>query len=80
MAKLSIRADAPLAASAALPAKTAGRPGGRVGPASAAARRRRRIFGRLINAKGLAVFTRQLATLVRAGMPILRSLEVLARQ
>ena len=80
MAKLSIRADAPLAASAALPAKAAGRPGGRVGPAGAAARRRRRIFGRLINAKGLAVFTRQLATLVRAGMPILRSLEVLARQ
>ena len=80
MAKLSIRADAPLAASAALPAKTAGRPGGRVGPASAAARRRRRIFGRLSHAKGLAVFTRQLATLVRAGMPILRSLEVLARQ
>jgi len=30
--------------------------------------------------KGLAVFTRQLATLVKAGMPILRSLEVLARQ
>jgi type IV pilus assembly protein PilC len=44
------------------------------------ARRRRISFGRPINAKGLAVFTRQLATLVKAGMPILRSLEVLARQ
>lgn len=37
-------------------------------------------LGRPIDAKGLAIFTRQLATLVRAGMPILRSLEVLARQ
>jgi type IV pilus assembly protein PilC len=37
-------------------------------------------LGRVINGKGLAVFTRQLATLVKAGMPILRSLEVLARQ
>jgi type IV pilus assembly protein PilC len=43
-------------------------------------RRRRRSLGRPINDKGLAVFTRQLATLVKAGMPILRSLEVLARQ
>jgi type IV pilus assembly protein PilC len=43
-------------------------------------RRRRRGFGRPINGKGLAVFTRQVATLVKAGMPILRSLEVLARQ
>ena len=45
-----------------------------------AQRKRRRSFGRPINCKGLAVFTRQLATLVKAGMPILRSLEVLARQ
>lgn len=37
-------------------------------------------FGSPINAKGQAVFTRQLATLVKAGMPIMRSLEVLARQ
>jgi type IV pilus assembly protein PilC len=43
-------------------------------------RRRSWTFGRAINAKGLAVFTRQLATLLKAGMPILRSLEVLARQ
>lgn len=38
------------------------------------------VFGRALNSKGLTVFTRQLATLVKAGMPILRSLEVLARQ
>lgn len=37
-------------------------------------------FGRPINAKGLTLFTRQLATLVKAGMPILRAIEVLARQ
>jgi type IV pilus assembly protein PilC len=37
-------------------------------------------IGRSFNAQGLAIFTRQLATLVHAGMPILRSLEVLARQ
>ncbi|MDF3057439.1 MAG: pilus biosynthesis protein PilC [Rariglobus sp.] len=37
-------------------------------------------FGRVINNAGLTVFTRQLATLVNAGMPIMRSLETLARQ
>jgi len=37
-------------------------------------------FGRVIGNAGLAVFTRQLSTLVNAGMPILRSLETLARQ
>ncbi|SDS61672.1 type II secretion system F family protein [Opitutus sp. GAS368] len=37
-------------------------------------------FLRMIGAKELAVFTRQLATLLRAGMPLLRGLEVLARQ
>jgi type IV pilus assembly protein PilC len=37
-------------------------------------------FGKVINNAGLTVFTRQLATLVNAGMPIMRSLETLARQ
>lgn len=37
-------------------------------------------FGKIINNAGLTVFTRQLATLVNAGMPIMRSLETLARQ
>lgn len=41
---------------------------------------RRRVFGTVLNSKGLTVFTRQLATLVNAKMPILRSLEVLSRQ
>jgi type IV pilus assembly protein PilC len=39
-----------------------------------------RPFARRIGAKELAIFTRQLATLLRAGMPLLRGLEVLARQ
>jgi len=37
-------------------------------------------FGRVINTGGLTIFTRQLATLVNAGMPIMRSLETLGRQ
>ena len=37
-------------------------------------------LGKVISNAGLAVFTRQLSTLVNAGMPILRSLETLARQ
>lgn len=45
-----------------------------------AKKNRRRVFGTVLNSKGLTVFTRQLATLVKAGMPILRSLEVLSRQ
>jgi type IV pilus assembly protein PilC len=46
-------------------------------PASA---QRRFSFGRGIGSRELTAFTRQLATLLRSGMPLLRSLEVLARQ
>jgi len=38
------------------------------------------IIGRVVSPKELAVFTRQLSALVKAGMPLLRSLEVLERQ
>ncbi len=41
---------------------------------------RRLPFLRPVSAKELALFTRQLATLLRAGLPLLRGLEVLARQ
>lgn len=37
-------------------------------------------FARIVQPKELAIFTRQLATLLKAGMPLLRGLEVLARQ
>src|SRR5687767_9033745 len=81
MAKLSVRAAPAAPVSPTFTAKAPGK-----GPtltftaAGHGKRKRRRGFGRPINGKGLAVFTRQLATLVKAGMPILRSLEVLARQ
>jgi type IV pilus assembly protein PilC len=37
-------------------------------------------IGRVANAKDIALFTRQLAALLTAGMPLVRSLEVLGRQ
>ena len=37
-------------------------------------------FGKVISTAGLTIFTRQLATLVNAGLPIMRSLETLGRQ
>ncbi len=37
-------------------------------------------FGKAISTAGLTIFTRQLATLVNAGLPIMRSLETLGRQ
>lgn len=82
MAKLSVRPPP------APPAPASRKPAGRAAAALAAGsgssgpRRRKRpmTFGSPINQKGLAVFTRQLATLVKAGMPIMRSLEVLSRQ
>lgn len=37
-------------------------------------------FGRVVRAKELAIFTRQLGTLLKAGMPLLRGLEVLVAQ
>lgn len=50
-------------------------------PVAAGKKKKRSIqFGKVINNKGLTIFTRQLATLVKAGMPIMRALDVLARQ
>lgn len=37
-------------------------------------------IGRVVSQKGLCVFTRQMSTLLQAGLPLLRSLEVLTRQ
>lgn len=37
-------------------------------------------FGKVIKAEELATFTRQLATLIQAGLPLLRALEVMIRQ
>ena len=38
------------------------------------------VFGRPVSPKQLAIFTRQLAMLLKAGLPLVRSLEVLGRQ
>ena len=45
----------------------------------AAAKRRLVVIGRVISRQGLTLFTRQLAILLKAGMPLMRALEVLAR-
>ncbi len=37
-------------------------------------------IGKTVSQKGLCVFTRQMSTLLQAGLPLLRSLEVLTRQ
>src|SRR5690606_1761493 len=37
-------------------------------------------IGKIVGQKGLSVFTRQLSTLLQAGLPLLRSIEVLMRQ
>ena len=37
-------------------------------------------FGKVIKDEALTVFTRQVATLLEAGLPLLRSLEVMTRQ
>ncbi len=81
MAKLSVRAPA-APQPATFAAKAPGKGPQMTFPVAGAPQRRRKgiSFGKPINAKGLAVFTRQIATLVKAGMPIMRSLEVLARQ
>jgi len=59
------------------------KPATAVGPAGAAARGvagAGRIWRRPARAVEVAAFTRQLATLLRAGLPLLRALELLARQ
>ncbi|MSU22916.1 MAG: type II secretion system F family protein [Opitutus sp.] len=82
MAKLAVRPASTTPVPATFAAKAPSRTAVTFPVGGTAAKKRRRpiTFGRPVNGKGLAVFTRQLATLVKAGMPILRSLEVLARQ
>src|SRR5690625_1783941 len=50
------------------------------GAQPATTRKKPLTIGKIIKEKGLAVFTRQLSTLLQAGLPLLRSLEVLTRQ
>ena len=82
MSKLSVRNAPPAPPKpATFAAKAPGKGPTMTFPVGGPPRRKKGLsIGRPINAKGQAVFTRQLATLVKAGMPIMRSLEVLARQ
>lgn len=83
MAKLSARSELAGPKPSSQPGKASGRAAAALAVSGASPiqkRRRQIVIGRVISTKGLAVFTRQLATLVKAGMPILRSVEVLARQ
>ena len=66
----------------AQPAKKETRKASTTNPATGARTKKKSsiTFGRIVSADGLTIFTRQLATLVNAGMPIMRSLETLARQ
>ena len=47
---------------------------------SSSARKKPMTIGKPVGAKGLTVFTRQMSTLLQAGLPLLRSIEVLMRQ
>ena len=63
------------------PSDPAGRPGSTdEAPGRGLKMELRLPFVRMVKPKELSVFTRQLSTLLRAGMPLLRGLEVLARQ
>jgi type IV pilus assembly protein PilC len=59
-------------------ANTKGKAKGRSG--SSSTRKKPVTIGRTVSQKGLCVFTRQMSTLLQAGLPLLRSLEVLSRQ
>lgn len=81
MAKPTLRATQPLSSVPIPPGESAQK---RAASVLAASRpppmKRRRLFAPSINSKALSVFTRQVAILLKAGMPILRTLEVLIRQ
>lgn len=58
----------------------AGKAQPRKAAAQAGPRKRPMVIGSIVTTKALAIFTRQLSILVQAGLPLLRSLEVLSRQ
>ncbi len=82
MAKPTLRANSPLGGVPIPHGESAQKRAATVLASSqpAPAARRRRLFAPTINSKALSVFTRQVAILLKAGMPILRTLEVLMRQ
>lgn len=81
MAKTSLR-TAPLSPSPGMPEGESKqhRAAAALAASRPAAGKKRRLFAPKIGSKALSVFTRQVAILLKAGMPILRTLEVLVRQ
>lgn len=76
-------ANSKLSAAGLMPTKVSAAGGS--GPASSTkdsqkAKKKGRGFGRVIKPEELTTFTRQLATLLQAGLPLLRALEVMIRQ
>src|SRR6185295_2587455 len=61
-------------------AKTAGKPGGKKGKGGGSINIKIPRLGSGVKSKVLTTFTRQLATLVDAGLPLLRGLRVLQKQ
>jgi type IV pilus assembly protein PilC len=54
--------------------------GAKAGSVIAAKKSKGLNFGKVVTSENLAIFTRQVATLLQAGLPLLRSLEVMIRQ
>ena len=80
-------ANAKLTASGLMPTKLAAAGGGGGAGANKATKNQKKQgkksvagFGRVIKPEDLTVFTRQLATLLEAGLPLLRAIEVMIRQ
>lgn len=78
-------ANSKLSAAGLMPTKVAPSGGGRGGPTGKGKKgsdikKKGRGFGKVIKQEDLSTFTRQLATLLQAGLPLLRALEVMIRQ
>ena len=70
----------PAAAKKAAPAKKPAKKGGGVGSKEINIRLPKFLRPKRVKAKALTAFTRQLATLVNAGLPLMRCIEVLKKQ
>jgi len=79
-------ANSKLSAAGLMPTKVTatgaggGGPSGKGKAADKGKKRKARGFGKVIKQEDLSTFTRQLATLLQAGLPLLRALEVMIRQ
>ena len=72
MAKLSLRTEPTAPVPATFAAKAPPKPGSAFAGGAAKKKKMPYTFGSPVTPKGRMVFTRQLATLVKAGMPIMR--------